>query len=160
MSLDYLKLSGHGPGFHLSGGCCRQAGFFSFSLFFARIIKAPLPMQYPRARSRWEERCFLTRLAFPCAYRLFFLSIKETKEKKLFFSCFIFSIICISKFMSSWVYSWFLGKYLCFVNVPTTYTPIRTRVNRLDHIWILVWTPDCPLGSVSYARNKRNKRII
>lgn len=128
MSLDYLKLSGHSPGFHLSVGYCRQAAFFPLAIILHRDYQSSHSTAiFPKQWDAMENAVFLNGLPDPmCFTTYFFFNFK----KKLFFMFITTSVICISKLISSWAYSWFFGKYLCFVNVPTTHKATGTRVNR------------------------------
>lgn len=95
-----------------------------------------------------------------CYYHLFFKIFKETKGET-FFMFITTSVICISKFIPSWAYSWFFGKYLCLVNVPTTHKATGTRVNRpqqcLDPC-LNTWLPLPHPRNVHYTGNNTELR--
>lgn len=96
MSLDYLKLPGHSPGFHLSGGCCQQACFFL--LILCKDYQCPTSgCSSPERREAGKSDVFSQGLSHPAALSLIFFKYKEANWKKFFSSCFIFSVICISR---------------------------------------------------------------
>lgn len=120
MSLDYLKLSRHSPGFHLSAALFSLA-FILYRLYQSSNSNAIAPKQW----DIMENASFLNGLPDPVCFITDLNFVKESK----FFLCFQPpSVICISKFIPNWAYSWYFGKYLFFVTLPITHKTTRTRV--------------------------------
>lgn len=152
MSLDYLKLSGHIPGFHLSGSRLLSASrFLSSPYSFQGLSRSHFRCRSDR-HDAGKSAVFSQGLPPPAALSLIFFKIIKKQNVRN-------SSLRVSYFLSFAYPSYVQLSLLTILGqifAPTTHTPVRTSVNRPQQYLDLVWTPDCPLGSVHSTRINRS----